>query len=374
MKKILILLILFPFMANGHAGSCILRGQVIDRDSKILRLSRETDEIRYQYTEIHIDENGRFMHKLDYPALEAYRLIFEDELEKGEWFPITFFPDNDTVDFVLYPLEIYEQSLVINSSLTSGLDKVYAEVQQEFSQIYLNLKNELDSVTMIGQADSEYGRKISERLNSLNEESYFFGLRKAKKELNPLGYHLFLTIAATGPNIPVDTLIWYQKFFEAALPQHPYNEISRLMINSLKEIKPGGRFIDFNASDRNGVDYNFQNLISESKFTLLDMWAPWCSPCIGKSRSILQNYDQLKASGLKVVAVVGGVRNESEFTRAIERHNYPWLTLSEINNSNQLWRKYNIEGSGGSQFLINNQGTILGINLSAEEIKEIIKK
>jgi peroxiredoxin len=374
---VIFLLLISPFCLKGMQQTTVLKGRVVDRESTTLLIFKETDDVRYQSEEIPIDENGGFLHELNFSEIEAYQLIFKDELNQGAWRPVTFFPDNDTIEFVLYSFELADNHQVLNSTLTDKIAAFNISLREEFLPVYAYLSAKMDSLGRINQLDSEYAKEALDQLNNLTNESLYFGLRYSRNEVNPFGYFLFVnTLRQVKENqvIPIDTLYHYQAFFEKAMPNHPYNEFSLLFLNSLKNIKVGARYIDFTAPDHNGKKHHISELIKNNRFTILDMWAPWCSPCIGKSRSLLQDYKKLSEHGLEVIGVVGGIRNQEQFKQALEKHPYPWLMLSEINDMNQLWRKYNMANSGGSQFLVDREGTILGVNLTVEEILGIVEQ
>lgn len=371
------LIIIGPFCLKGMEYTTVLKGKVVDRESKTLLIIKETDDVRYQSEAIPIDENGEFLYHLNFSAIEAYQLIFKDELDKGAWRPVTFFPDNDTIEFVLHRTELADNHQILNSKLSDKIAEFYFNAREDFMPKHEYLSAKMDSLSKINQLDSEYGQEISNRLNNLFNEGLYYGLRYSKNEINPFGYYLFVDIlrqVKENRAIPIDTLNDYHAIFETTMPTHPYNEFSALFINSLTNIKVGERFIDFTAPDQNGKKHNISKLVKNNRFTILDMWAPWCSPCIGKSRSVLQAFDELSNYGLEVIGVVGGIRSQEQFQQAIEKHSYPWLILSEISDSNQLWRKYSMANSGGSQFLVDRNGTILGINPTIDEIIKIISQ
>lgn len=114
--------------------------------------------------------------------------------------------------------------------------------------------------------------------------------------------------------------------------------------------------------------------INKNKLTLIDLWAPWCGPCIKKSRDVQEIYDEIKPKGFGVIAVIGGIEDEEQYYKAIQKYDYPWGMFMELQNKNQIWEKYNISKSGGSQFLIDRKGEIRAINPSTEEIKKILEE
>jgi hypothetical protein len=60
--------------------------------------------------------------------------------------------------------------------------------------------------------------------------------------------------------------------------------------------------------------------------------------------------------------------------KAMEHDGYPWSSLLEQNDENQIWRKNGVDNAGGAMFLIDRDGTILSTSTDAEELEPIIKK
>ncbi|GHT73728.1 hypothetical protein AGMMS50262_05330 [Bacteroidia bacterium] len=58
----------------------------------------------------------------------------------------------------------------------------------------------------------------------------------------------------------------------------------------------------------------------------------------------------------------------------IKRDNYPWENLIEINGSDQIWIKYGIGNVAGSEFLIDEKGTIVAVAPSVDEIRDYLIK
>ena len=60
--------------------------------------------------------------------------------------------------------------------------------------------------------------------------------------------------------------------------------------------------------------------------------------------------------------------------RALAQDGYPWLNLLELRDENKIWRKYGIEGSGGTTVLVDRDGTILAVHPTDEEVEEILQE
>jgi thiol-disulfide isomerase/thioredoxin len=306
---------------------------------------------------------------------EGLQLIFKDELERGAWRPILFFPDNDTIEFTLYPMHMADNNQITGSQLSIEESKYNQVIREIYYGKYVYWNQKLDSLTNINETDSDYAIQAADSINGILNAIPQFELKYATNNANLYGYNKFLNILRNEKELRLfsrDTLKKYHEIFQQMYPNHPYNEISEYRLAGLINIKVGGSYVDFTASDSTGRKIIISNYIAQNKYTLLDLWAPWCGPCIKKSHQILPIYDQYKNSGFGVIGIVGGIGNHEHFLQAIKKYNYPWTVLSEINNQNDLWERYSISKSGGSQFLVDNVGKILAINPSPEELKKII--
>ena len=60
--------------------------------------------------------------------------------------------------------------------------------------------------------------------------------------------------------------------------------------------------------------------------------------------------------------------------KAIERYGFPWLNLVELDDKNNIWKKYDIPFSGGRTFLIGEDGIIVAIDPSPDEVRKYMDK
>lgn len=375
------ILILLPIVTligcdlTDNEKTCYLKGKVVDRDSKTLIIKKETDDSRNRGIEIEIDSTGFFEYELVFQHVEAYELIFKDELEKGAWKPILFFPDNDTIEFSLYPMDMADSNKITGSKLSLEDTNFNQLLKDTYYSRYLYWSQKLDSLERINEANSDYATTVNDSMNEITKAVQQFEFEYIINRVNLYGYNQFIDLLRSEKELrrfSLDTLEKYHAFFQQKFPDHPYNEISQFRLNGLKNIKVGGYYVDFSAPDSTGKTITISNYIAQNKYTLLDLWAPWCAPCIYKSQKILPIYEQYKDSGFEVIAVVGGISNHEQFIQAIDKHKYPWIVLSEVDDKNLLWEKYSISKGGGGQFLVDDKGMILAINPLPDELEKII--
>jgi len=356
-------------------NTCYLTGKVVNRNSTALILKKMTDSHMNREIEIQIDSTGCFHYELNFEFIEAYELIFKDELDRWSWRPILFFPDGDTIKFTLYSLQKADSNKIVGSEL-SIKENIYTQtLKDEFNDQFAFWYQKLDSLESMNETNSDYAKVVSDKIDSLNKEWFWFELRYTEKEINLYGYSKFITILHSDKDrklFPLDTLIRYYNLFQHKFPNHPYYEISQYRINALKNIEVGGTYVDFTAPNLHDVNTTLSNYISNNKLTLLDLWAPWCEPSIQKSKNTIPLFEEFNDLGFGVIGVIGDIQSKESFIQAIEKYKYPWTMLSEINDKNNIWEKYGIPKSGGSQFLIDNTGKILAINPTPEELRKMI--
>ena len=162
------------------------------------------------------------------------------------------------------------------------------------------------------------------------------------------------------------------KSYHQKYPDHPYTRQTRNLLNAFRKIKVNGTYIDFSAPDKDGNIVSISSVVENSKVTLIDLWAPWCAPCIKKSKKLAPHYPEFKKKGFEAIGLLSGIDTISKYYEAIEKFPNPWKVLVEVNNEYNIYEKYSIGNSGGSQFLVNQNGTILAINPSVQEIDSIL--
>jgi thiol-disulfide isomerase/thioredoxin len=378
MKELTIIIlscILFTNCDLNKEKACYLTGQVIDRNSIALILKKQTDVSRYCDVEIPIDSLGYFSYEFSPSYVEAYELIFKDEHEKGAWRPILFFPDNDTIKFTLYPMQKADSNIIAGSKLSLE-ESIYNQIIRDtYYSKYIYWNQKKDSLNNINEINSNYAKGVSDSIDAIIKEIPFFELRYTENKANLYGYSKFIKILRTEKDrklLPIDTLKRYHNLFQQKFPNHPYNKISHYRLDGLINIKVNGSYVNFTAPDATGKNVTLSNYIAQNKLTLVDLWAPWCGPCIRKSKKTVPIYEEFKNSGFGVIGVVGGISNQGQFVNAIAKHKYPWIILSEIDNVNNIWEKYSISKSGGSQFLLDDNGKIIAINPTPDELRELL--
>ena len=70
----------------------------------------------------------------------------------------------------------------------------------------------------------------------------------------------------------------------------------------------------------------------------------------------------------------GNERSRTTMENAANMDGYPWQSLLELNDENDVWRKNGVANAGGAMYLLDRDGTILSTSTNAKELEPLIKK
>ena len=365
---------LFFFSANSQEIKCVLKGEVIGRESKTLLLHKTTEDARINSIKIPIIDN-KFEYRLSIPHSEAYKLVFEDEQQNGIWRPVLFFPENGEINFVLYPMEEFEKNEIKGGELNQIFEDYNLALERLESRFNV-LNDSLNGLGKEGEGESATAKALREQIEALYKEAIKWKYSYIKINPTLVAYHLLtedLLQISDNELINIEDIRGAFIPLSKEYPNHPYTEKVGKMLESHERIRVGGKYIDFSAPDLKGNVVKLSDLMKD-KVTLIDLWASWCGPCIKKSISVIPVYEEYKDRGFTVVGVARESDNAEKMEKIIERHKFPWLNLIELNDQNEIWRTYNLSFAGGGTFLVDKDGSILAINPSEEELRSILQK
>lgn len=132
----------------------------------------------------------------------------------------------------------------------------------------------------------------------------------------------------------------------------------------------------------NGEAFDLKDL--KGKYVLVDFWGSWCQPCLVEMPGIVMINDKYKnaqfkeANGLTLVSVAIE-RDENRWRKAVNRIGMPWKHhLADITSSFKFINSPIASEFGvkqvPSKFLLNEEGVIIGVNQSIEELDAFLAK
>lgn len=406
------ILSVFSFQTCLAQNVTTLKGKVIDRpNSKNLLLVKAFDDVRFdKIASIPIVE-GKFEYTLNSDEILAYELIFEEEFYNGSMKPITFFSENTSLTIKLNDFELFENNEIIGGKVNENYQNFQNRVFDDFYEKVKVIRDEYKNIPhdkMLSDAYNDVRRKLKnaktqeervplyKEMEDLREK----GLDKSElgKEREAKGKVLFdefTNLKYKYINNKLDIVSFYMlmddlmgieynnsdevlitksfKKLSKKFPNHSYTKLGASLLHALKDLKPGGQYVNFIAPDINGNEFELKSILKENKVVLLDLWATWCGPCIAKTRLVKPVYEKYKNKGFTILGVAGEFKDLDAFKKRINTEKWEWQQLIELDKENKIWEKYNIMNSGGGMFLIAGSGEILAVDPSAEQVEAILK-
>ena len=416
--KISLLIVCMGLMVSActqKEKTCVIAGKVNNRpQSSELRLTKYFVDFRSQsYVRIPI-EDGAFNYEFNFKDIEAYSLVFEDEIKQGIMRPIIFFSTKDTIKMELYPMdeylkneikggeknqEFYEYKKKTMTELMSKKepindsirvleinDNYHNQLMKDLFEKLGNTENQEEKYKMYTQINKMYesgeglslaAKKLHDKSNSISKLFHQKELEYLKENITIPSYFILTQNILNVENAPeifnLDTLTLLQKKYAAKLKKHPYTQYSTEILWRFSNKKPGGDYFDFTLPDLKGKEYTLSNEI-KGKYALINIWAPWCGPCIAKSREIKPIFEDFKSRGFTVIGVASKYETLESVENLLEKDSYPWITLidkPEIDS--RINEHYGIEMAGGGCVLVDKEGKVVLIDPTAEEVKQVLE-
>jgi uncharacterized protein (TIGR02145 family) len=146
----------------------------------------------------------------------------------------------------------------------------------------------------------------------------------------------------------------------------------KMRMTGMKTVVIGNKAPDFILNDPKGKQVSLNSKIGP-KLLLIDFWAGWCAPCRQENPNVLKVYKEFRKKGLDIIGVSLD-RDKDQWMKAIAADKLPWTQVSDLKYfDNEAAKLYNIN-SIPANFLLNEKGIIVAVNLRGEALYNKIKK
>lgn len=247
-----------------------------------------------------------------------------------------------------------------NSPLTTMLRRVEG-IRQDFDLKSRTLQEEYQ-IAMVGQ---------NKEKADLVEKNFSILLKSNKNKIKHL-------IDSMGPGpvshlatsmLSVDEDLGYLDSlairFEKEKPKAAFTLKLLKYLEIPRKLSFGKMAPDFSQADPNGNEIKLSQF--KGSWVLLDFWASWCKPCRAENPELVENYNNFKAKGFKILSVSLDAE-KGVWMKAMVADKMNWAHCSDLKGwENGAARQYGISSIPAS-FLIDPQGKIVARNLHNKEL------
>lgn len=379
--KCFLLLILCSIAPVCHAEKivCHVTGRVDDPGEKEVMLFETFSDVHNgRYTKVPVKQ-GEFALNIQTSRLKRYYVVLTSEYESGSM---------RVADFIVEPADVH---ITIPRATDEGDDVIrissrgpentmamrYIAFRDSLFKAYEPLLRSLAAPPSAAADTSREERQeapsVKQKYEQINDE---MGLKKAEWIASHVCFYslsrIMHDLSSFAPPRTRERLteIYYEKFARF-MPSHPYHK-SILHVAAALQLKPGRKYIDYLVPDERGRDVMLSSLY-QGKLIYINLWASWCGSCRRHAKSLIPLYNKYKDRGFQIISFARESR-KGAMEEAEERDGYPWKSQVELNDRHQIWLRNGLGNAGGGGYLIDNDGTILAVYPSADELEAILKR
>ncbi len=398
-------------ISNNKKLHCHIKGEVKESTFTRILLMIGNGDPRVVPVDTIWVKDGRFSYDLYIDEPEFYQLFACEDYDKGCWMTLDFFAEEGDIHATFYGYAIDDAPRPTLHSQTPLNKELIAYKKGIEERFYLPMRQEEAALEKAGKLltaegaalkklydeceDRDSLNSLSEKIELLEKENRLYTPEykvfmekgeKLRKEmyayeldyimnypgmvglylLDQVRYRLYNKDNATKqPYVDV-----FKRVYDARYPTNNMAIALRNWVSSM-DVRVGSHIIDFALPDLGGENHTLSKEI-EGKIAIIDFWASWCGPCRRQSMSFIPLYNKYKDKGFTVVGVASELESE-DMRLAVEKDGYPWLNLLALRGVDNIWERYGIRGAG-EVFLVDRDGTILAIGITAEEVERILKE
>ena len=364
MKKILFLLIVTSIIfactqTEGYKVTGTYKNA--PQNSKVYLAELTYESINYIDSAIIKNDSFEFTGTQETPNI---LFLFYPIAEGGEdMIPIVL--ENGNID-----INIGNTSTVSGSDLNNAMQSYkndFDEISRKANKIFKSIEN--SEKLPANKRDS-----LQNIADGLIKETSDVVLRHISNNINnPIGAFL---ISTTGQNCNPQELYELIDSVPQIYRDERFNRFYKqfkkdiLIKNGAIRTAEGGSYVNFELKDITGKPILFSSIVEANKYTLLDFWASWCTPCRNAMPEIKKIYEKYGNKGLAVVSLSLDT-DEETWKKAVNDLGMSWIQLCNPNGGSQeVSQAYGIEFIP-TVLIIDKTGKIVSRGL---ENKKLIEK
>lgn len=123
--------------------------------------------------------------------------------------------------------------------------------------------------------------------------------------------------------------------------------------NEIEQIVGSGPNISFETVDINGNQFN-NDMLKDSRLVMLNLWEPWCGPCVGEMPELNELYNNYKDDGLLIVGAYTTFDMDDDALEIVNEIGIDYPIIKCNNSIESLEQNY-----VPATYLLDNNGNII---------------
>ncbi|MDP5199090.1 TlpA disulfide reductase family protein [Flavobacterium sp. DG2-3] len=200
--------------------------------------------------------------------------------------------------------------------------------------------------------------------NSLlySELTVFF----TKHRTHPFSGAILAELAFMNPILNKQQLTKLYSILDLSKQDDQYLKLYQKGIEKLDVYAVGKPFLDFKLPNQDGNLINLKDY--KGKIVLIDFWASWCAPCRKKNPELISLKQQFENADFEIIGISRD-KNKKQWISAIAKDKLEWTNL--LDEDQKMENSMGIENIPYN-YLLDEKGIILGVNLPVEKITQIL--
>ncbi|WP_316819075.1 TlpA disulfide reductase family protein [Pedobacter nyackensis] len=151
--------------------------------------------------------------------------------------------------------------------------------------------------------------------------------------------------------------------FTLEVKQSYYGDILRIAIQA-RHVVRGGLIPNFQVKSIEGKIEKLHGLIRNNKYTLIDCWASWCSPCRAEIPKLKSVYQKYRNKGFSILGISSDKR-EADWKKAIKDDKTQWDHVLEI--SQNVTQAFSL-GAIPAYILVDKEGKLIAFDCATSNV------